>query len=211
MARLPDHAALAALPPLPLTFFRRSALELAPKLLGKGLVVGAGRQSLIVEIVEVEAYMGSADAASHSYSGPTKRNHSMFEGGGITYVYLSYGMHHCMNVVSGKPGVGEGVLLRAAAPLAGLPRMAANRGLALEALSVSAARKILNGPGKLTQALGVGLTHDGLRLDQRDFKLVDWGQRYAAKDIGVSPRVGITKNADAPWRFFVKNSEWVSR
>ncbi|MCB0360779.1 MAG: DNA-3-methyladenine glycosylase, partial [Bdellovibrionales bacterium] len=111
------------LAPLPTEFFLQKTEVVARKLLGKVLLRVLGESVLAARIVEVEAYLGSDDPASHAYRGPSKRNQSMFLAGGTCYVYLSYGVHYCMNVATGKPGVGEAVLLRALEPLEGEKQM----------------------------------------------------------------------------------------
>jgi DNA-3-methyladenine glycosylase len=177
---------------LPPEFYLRDTVRVAKDLLGKGLVRRFGRKEIITEIVEVEAYLGTRDRASHARMGPTKRNASMFLTGGHCYVYLSYGMHYCMNVVTREEGRGEAVLLRALAPLSG--EIAPT-----------------NGPGRLTKALGITIAQNGWRLDRRELALVDFGRRVPRSRIGVSPRIGITQDADLPLRFFIKDSEWLSR
>src|SRR2546429_371625 len=135
-------------------FYRRDPRVLAPELLNKVLVRGRRRG----RIVEVEAYAGGEDPGSHAYRGPTARNASMFGPPGRLYVYVSYGMHHCANVVAGEVGVGVAVLVRALAPLTGVDEMyAARAGARLD-------RELCSGPGKLCQALGIGRDDDGADL-----------------------------------------------
>lgn len=174
------------------TFFLRDTARVARDLLGKGLVRRIGRREIVTEIVEVEAYLGQADGASHSRMGPTARNASMFLPGGACYVYLCYGMHHCVNVVTREAGRGEAVLIRAVAPVKG---------------DVGPT----DGPGKLAKALGIDRRHDGQRFDRPDLRLVDLGNRIPKSLIGVSPRIGISRDADLPLRFFIKDSGWLSR
>jgi DNA-3-methyladenine glycosylase len=185
---------------LPREFFRRDPLELAPLLLHKLLVHGecAGR------IVEVEAYRED-DEASHSYRGRTTRNGTMFGPPGLLYVYFSYGMHWCANVVCGEPGQGAAVLLRALEPIAGLDRMRARRPAA------RSDRDLCSGPGKLTSALAIDRAHDGWDLGRVGGPhLVDDGTPPPANP-GHGPRVGITKAVERPWRFLVEGSPYVSR
>lgn len=177
---------------LPLEFYRREADQVAPELLGKGLYLRRDGITKLARIVEVEAYLGELDPASHAHRGETPRNRSMFQDGGLCYVYLSYGMHFCMNVVTSHEGIGQGVLLRAAEPLRGF-----------------AAGVRLDGPGRLTKGFGVTRADDGLSLRSRDFAIVDLADERpkAVK----SPRIGITKAADLLLRFTVKGSPYVSR
>jgi DNA-3-methyladenine glycosylase len=190
---------------LPRSFYARPALEVAPELLNKVLVAGpcAGR------IVEVEAYMGSIDPASHAYRGRTARNATMFGLPGHLYVYFTYGMHFCANVVSGVTGSvprddGQAVLLRALAPLAGLDEMRARRPAARRD------RDLTNGPGKLCQALGIDRAHDGDDLvDGEAVWIVDDGVPPPAVP-ATSTRVGISVGREQPWRWFVPGEPHVS-
>ena len=174
------------------TFFLRDTARVARDLLGKGLVRRLGGRRIVTEIVEVEAYLSEADGASHSRMGRTERNASMFLPGGACYVYLCYGMHHCVNVVTREAGRGEAVLIRAVAPLEG---------------EIGPT----DGPGKLAKSLGIDRRHDGLRFDRPDLSLVDLGRRVRKSLIGVSPRIGISRDAELSLRFFIKDSEWLSR
>lgn len=179
---------------LPRSFYRRDPLEVAPDLLGKVLVHGdrAGR------IVEVEAYRGTDDPASHAFRGPTPRTAAMFGPPGHLYVYFSYGMHWCANVVTSEDGVAGAVLLRALAPLRGVEAMAAARPGARRAVDVA------NGPAKLTQALGIDGTFDGLDLvaAERAVTVVDDGTPPPEVPL-AGPRVGISVAVDRPWRYSV--------
>lgn len=183
-------------------FFRRDPLELAPALLGKVLVAGerAGR------IVEVEAYRGEDDPASHAYRGPTARNAVMFGPAGHLYVYRSYGLHWCANVVAGATGVAGAVLIRALEPVAGIEAMARDRPAARRPVDVA------NGPGKACQALGVHGGHDGIDLTRArsEVRLLDDGVAPPAVPT-AGPRVGITVAVDRPWRFSVPGSPHRSR
>jgi DNA-3-methyladenine glycosylase len=151
-------------------------------------------------IVETEAYLGTDDPAAHSYRGPTKRNATMWSEPGHLYVYFSYGVHWCCNPVCGE---GRAVLLRALAPLTGIEAMAAARGRE---------RDLANGPGKLTQALGISGDDDGADLvsGDRGITIVDDGVRPPPEPV-VATRVGITKAAAEPWRFYVPGEPNVSR
>ena len=177
-------------------FFARSVHAVAPELLGATLLVdGVGGP-----IVEVEAYDGE-DPASHGFRGRTPRNASMFGSPGQAYVYRSYGIHWCLNLVCEDESRAAAVLLRALEPAAGIERMRARRGL--EDL-----RLLCAGPGRLCQALGVTREHDGLALDAPPFEL-----RAPAEPVQVAtgPRIGISVAGDVPWRYGVAGSRWLSR
>ncbi|MBS0331970.1 MAG: DNA-3-methyladenine glycosylase [Proteobacteria bacterium] len=153
-------------------------------------------------IVETEAYHHS-DPASHSYPGPTPRNAVMFGPPGVIYVYRSYGIHWCMNLVCGdEPG--SAVLLRAIEPTDGLDVMSERRGAADP-------RLLCSGPGRLCQAMGVSIVHNGLKADAPPFALTPGAAPVAPDQIAVGPRIGITKAVDAPWRFGEKGSRFLSR
>lgn len=208
--KLPEKSSLPdpnSIPPLKSEFFLRDTVTVARELLGKGLFLRNRNHSFLCEIVEVEAYLPHNDEASHSFKGLTPRNQSMFEVGGTAYVYLIYGMYWCVNVVTEPQGSGAAVLLRAAAPLLGLKEMQKNRGLKAD----RSERALLSGPGKLTQALGINRTHDGVKFNQANFKIIDLGKVLGESDISSSPRIGISKAQDRPLRFFVKNSPWLSK
>ena len=151
-------------------------------------------------IVETEAYAPD-DAASHSYGGIRARNATMFGPAGRLYVYRSYGIHWCANVVCAPEGVGAAVLLRALEPTAGLDRMRDRRG-------VEDARLLASGPGRLTQALAISSAHDGLDLTQPPFELAP---PVAQGEVVASPRVGITRATANTWRYSLAGSTFVSR
>ncbi|MDQ3992827.1 MAG: DNA-3-methyladenine glycosylase [Actinomycetota bacterium] len=177
-------------------FFARSVHEVAPDLIGGTVIVdGVGGV-----IVEAEAY-DHEDPAAHGYHGRTARNASMFGPPGHAYVYRSYGLHWCLNLVCEDEGVAAAVLLRALEPTVGLTRMRARRGLADE-------RLLCAGPGRLCQALGVTREHDGLPLDRAPFEL---RAREGDVDVVAGARIGITKAADRPWRYGVAGSRFLSR
>jgi len=169
----------------------------APELIGALLLVdGVGGL-----IVEVEAY-DHEDPAAHGFGNRrTDRNASMFLAGGHVYVYRSYGIHWCLNVVCDEPGVAGAVLVRALQPTHGLAAMAARRGVGDE-------RLLCSGPGRLCQALGVTREHDGLRIDRRPFSL---RRPRTPVEIVTGPRIGISKAADLPWRYGLAGSGFVSR
>ena len=158
-------------------------------------------------IVEVEAYAGATDPASHAFRGRTARNAAMFGPPGHLYVYFTYGMHFCANVVCGTDGEASAVLLRGLTPLAGLRGMRAARGRAARA-----DRDLCNGPGKLCQAFGLDRTFDGADLvtGDRGVEVVDDGTPPPA-DPCVSGRVGLSVATEVPWRFFVPGAMGLSR
>lgn len=183
------------------SFFERPTAEVARELLGCHLVWAAEGESCVLRLVEVEAYLGEGrDPASHAHRGPTRRNAQMFETPGRLYVYFTYGMHHCINVVCEPEGTAGAVLLRAAEPLRGEQAMARRRGRSGLALS--------NGPAKLCQALGIDRSHDGLDLLAGGCGL--WCGEPPAK-VGVSARIGIRHGTKRRLRFFDSASAYVSR
>jgi DNA-3-methyladenine glycosylase len=172
------------------------AADAAPALLGWTLLVdGVGGR-----IVETEAY-GPDDPASHSFRGRTARNTAMFGPPAHLYVYRSYGIHWCANVVCAGEGVGAAVLLRALEPTHGLEAMRARRG-------VDDVRLLCSGPGRLTQALGVDRSHDGAALGRPPFELVPPSVPVAWD---ATTRVGITRGVEREWRYVVRESAWTSR
>jgi len=186
-------------------FFARPVLDVAPDLLGCRLLrVLPDGARLAGRIVEVEAYLGDgSDPGSHSQRGPTRRNRSMFGPPGHFYVYLSHGLHCCANLVCEPTGTGAALLLRAVEPLEGEARMRAHRG-------ARSLRELTNGPGKLAQAFAITLTDDGasaLRGALRIAGRVD----SRALAIETSPRIGLGKAVELPYRFFLRGNPWVSR
>jgi DNA-3-methyladenine glycosylase len=178
------------------SFFARSVHEVAPDLIGVTLLVdGVGGR-----IVEVEAY-DQEDPASHGYRGRTARNASMFGPPGHAYVYRSYGIHWCLNLVCGDEGVPEAALIRALEPTAALDRQRRRRG-------VEDARSLCSGPGKLCQALAITGEHNGLPLDRKPFRLEP---RTDVPEIVTAPRIGITHATELSWRYLEAGSLYVSR
>ena len=190
--------------PLPRRFYRRDSRELGPLLLNKVLVHGNRR----ARIVEVEAYAGSEDPGSHAYRGMRPRNATMFGPPSHLYVYRSYGVHWCANVVCGEEGWASAVLLRGATPLTGLDEMYASRpGIVRE-------RDLCGGPGRLCQAMGIDGSFDGTDLVERSDGVVlcDDGTP-PPDDPGISPRIGLSpgKGDESPWRYYVRGAVGVSR
>ena len=193
---------------LPRPFYRQDTVAVARALLGCVLWRRIGSSLLAARLVEVEAYLGANDMASHARRGlRSPRNESMYLEGGHLYVYFTYGMHWCMNVVTGEADIAEAVLLRAAEPIRGVASMRKRR------LKAKRDRDLTNGPGKLCAAMQVDENLDGARLDgnlvwleERDIELDD-------DDIGVSARIGVENSGESAWwplRFFVKGNQFVS-
>lgn len=183
-------------------FFEGDTVEVARRLLGSVLVrVVAGRRAT-GRIVEVEAYGGAEDPASHAYRGMTRRNGTMFGETGHAYVYFTMGMHWCLNVVTEEPGTAGAVLIRALQPLEGIDLMINLRGR-------RSAEELTDGPAKLTQALGIDGRMNGEDLTESKRLYLEGGSRV--KDPGVSTRVGISRGTERDWRFFVKGNRFVSK
>jgi len=187
---------------LPRRFYSGDSVTLAPQLLNK-LLVGADRAG---RIVEVEAYQGADVPASHAYRGPTRRNATMFGRPGRLYVYFTYGMHFCANVVCMPEGCAQAVLLRALAPVSGLDAMRLARP------GITHDVDLTSGPAKLCQAMGIDAAEDGADLVTGDhgLRVVDDGVAPPAQP-GVSGRVGIRHAAELPWRWWVPGDPNVSK
>lgn len=201
----------------------------APLLLGctltRTITLNGEKHKLVARIVETEAY-DQDDPASHAFGGPSERNAAMFGPAGHLYVYVSYGMHHCCNVVCGPEGFGSGCLVRTVEPLEGVEVMRELReaGRADKAHTGHAAkeqaerahkhplklRDLTNGPGKVCAALGIdkGLYGHDLTVEPL---VLGFAPLLPGETIGRSPRVGISKNIDAPKRFFIEGNAFVSR
>ena len=185
----------------------------APLLLGctltRTLTLNGEKHKLVVRIVETEAY-DQDDPASHAFGGPSERNAAMFGPAGHLYVYVSYGMHHCCNVVCGPEGFGSGCLVRAVEPLEGVEVMRELREAGRAYKHPLKLRDLTNGPGKVCAALGIDKELYGHDLTVEPLVL-DFAPLLPGETIGCSPRVGISKNADAPKRFFIEGNAFVSR
>jgi len=180
-------------------FYARDPLDVAPALLNKVLHYG----TLSGRIVEVEAYQGTADPASHAFRGQTKRNATMFGEPGYLYTYFTYGMHWCANVVCAEPGVAAAVLIRALAPLTGLETMRQRRAVSRRDTD------LCSGPAKLCQAFGLGSEHDGTDLIAGPVQILDDSMPAPAEPV-QSTRIGLSKGVELPWRFYVGDDPNVS-
>jgi DNA-3-methyladenine glycosylase len=184
--------------PLPRRFYERDASEVARDLLGRLLVRELDGVRMVGRVVEAEAY-GRDDPGSHAYRGLKRRNASMFGPPGRTYVYISHGIHHCLNVVCEAP---TAVLLRAIEPLRGTEEMAERRGL-------DDPRLLCAGPGRLCQALGITLSEDGMPVTRRDRLWFAAGE--PVEDVAVTLRIGMSDEVNRPWRFVERGSRFASR
>jgi DNA-3-methyladenine glycosylase len=223
---------------LPRSFYLRPTLIVARDLLGKHFVHQYQGKMLAGRIVEAEAYRGKHDPASHAYRGRTKRNDVMFMEGGHLYVYFTYGMHFCANVVTGKEGTGEAVLIRAIEPLKGIDVMMRNRlktrshKKQLRAAPLSRIPRqsgmlsngttgtrvttqlppvsLTNGPAKLCEALAIRRGENAIDLLGAEIFILDSPELPSSK-VGRSARIGITKGKEKQWRFYIRGNPWVSR
>ena len=185
----------------------------APLLLGctltRTITLNGEKHKLVARIVETEAY-DQVDPASHAFGGPSERNAAMFGPAGHLYVYISYGMHHCCNVVCGPEGFGSGCLVRAIEPLEGIEVMRELRETGRARKHPLKLRDLTNGPGKVCAALGIDKALYGHDLTMEPLVL-DFAPLLPEETIGCSPRIGISKNTDAPKRFYIEGNTFVSR
>lgn len=187
-------------------FYNRPTLEVAEDLIGMVLVRPIGGESVSGVIVETEAYIGEDDRACHAWRGRTARTEAMFGPPGYAYVYLIYGVHHCLNAVTEAPGFPAAVLIRAIEPLDGLARLGRNRPGAPRASDIG------SGPGKLCQAMGIDRRLNAVSLCGSELWIED--RAIDPGPVAASPRVGVDYAADyrdKPWRFFVEGNPHVSR
>ncbi len=198
MSKKTEHIYL----PLPRSFYERTPVQLARKLIGTLLIRIIDNRSLIARIVEVEAYGGADDPASHAYRGITERNKVMFNSGGYSYVYFTYGMHYCFNVVAGKGKRAGAVLIRAAEPIEGIDIMQRNR-------SKENLRDLLSGPAKLCQAFSIDKSFNGIPLDTPSLYLSK-NTELKTQKIKTTSRIGIREALDKKWRFLDPENEFVS-
>lgn len=182
-------------------FLNDNVDEVARKLLGCELMHEIDGQMIRVRIVETESY-DQEDEASHAYGGERKRNRIMFGEAGCLYVYFTYGMHYCANVVTGQKGYGSGVLIRAVEPIDGVDLIEARRGVA--------GKNTTNGPAKLCQALGIDFDLLGHDLREKPLKL-EAGVLRTGETVKTSPRIGISKARDVHRRFYIDGNPFVSR
>lgn len=192
---------------LPREFYARPTLVVARELLGQRLVRLWDGQRLAGRIVEVEAYLGEADQASHARPGRTRRNAPMYGSPGYAYVYFIYGMHHCLNAVTEPKGYPAAVLIRALEPLEGLEVMRRHR-------PVRSDKELTDGPGKLCQALAVDRTLNETDLCQGDLLWIEADAPVASGQVATSPRIGVRgdrRAQTAPWRFYIRDHLCLSR
>lgn len=193
---------------LPMSFFARPTLEVARDLLGCILWILDPRGALSGKIVEVEAYHQFEDPASHSAMGPRPRNASMFGEPGRLYVYRIYGIHDCVNIVTEPQGIGAAILIRALEPLTGLTVMRERRSRPdgpLERI-----RDLTSGPGRLAQAMGIDRSDDGRPLDGNRVAVCA-GNPVPDTEVCTTPRIGVSRGREHPWRFCVQGNPFVSR
>ncbi|AVC44204.1 3-methyladenine DNA glycosylase [Francisella tularensis subsp. novicida] len=184
---------------------RLKTIDAAKKLLGHFLVSKYNNKILIGKIVETEAYLYN-DPACHSYSNRTKRNSMMYAQSGTSYVYFTYGMHYCFNVVTADVGIGEAILIRALEPIAGIEQMQLNR-------SKTKLIDLCSGPAKLTQALNINLKDNGINLLDKDSSILLRYNNDLINEIDIvqTQRIGISKAKDMPYRFYIKDNIFVSK
>lgn len=183
-------------------FYDRSTLRVAKDLLGKYLVVNNRRKILSGKIVEAEAYIGSDDPACHAHRGMTPRNRVMFGPPGHAYIYFTYGMYHCLNLVTEKEGFPAAVLIRAIEPVQGLDLMMKRR-------KTKNMRNLTSGPGKLCQALGLDRSLNGADLCSEEIWVEDRKEKTGKTE--STSRVGVTSGKNKKWRFYICDSEFVSK
>ena len=190
--------------PLPRAFYDRDTSVVARELLGAVLEARSPEGVTSARIVETEAYVGPDDPACHAAAGLTPRTRLLFGPPGISYVYLIYGMYWCFNAVTREEGYGSAVLVRAVAPLEGEELMRRRRP------NARTRHDLTNGPGKLCLALGITGAHNGAWLDEPPLRIVA-GDRVPDSEVVVTPRIGITKAAEWPLRYFVSGDPFVSK
>lgn len=188
--------------PLPRLFYQQDTVLLAQQLLGKLLVHESAEGTTVGQIVETEAYLHPDDPAAHTFRGESARNKAMFGPGGHAYIYFTYGMHYCFNVVAEKPG--EGVLIRALEPIKGVELMQQRR----QQIDI---KNLCSGPGKLVQAMGITKQLYGHDLTTPPLYLTTDQVQIEPAEIVTTTRVGIKLAAELPLRFYLKNNVFISR
>jgi DNA-3-methyladenine glycosylase len=188
---------------LPRSFYLQPTLLVARKLLGAFLVRNSPRSLLVGRIVEVEAYLGGRDPASHAYRGRTRRNDVMFWKGGHLYVYFTYGMHYCCNVVTGPEDTAHAVLIRAVEPMEGVTLMTRRR-------RTRDLFNICSGPAKLCKAFAIGRRENGTDLCGNRIWIAPPEYPVHPRDIGRSTRVGLRLGGKRQWRFYLRNSRFLT-
>ena len=184
-------------------FYAENSVKVAEKLLGKLLVRELPEGTLIGKIVEVEAYGGRDDPASHAYRGKTPRNQVMFGKPGLAYIYFTYGMHYCLNVKAEREGVPGAVLIRALEPIEGIEIMKKNRG-------IEKITELTNGPAKLTKALRITTELNGWDLTLGKKLFICKPPREEKFEIVAAPRIGIKVGTERLWRFYIRDNAFVS-
>lgn len=196
---------------LPRKFYSRSTEIVAQELLGKTLVHKTEKGAILAKIVETEAYFGQKDPGSHAYRGISARNRIMFGPAGKAYIYLVYGRHYCLNIVTEKCGIPGAVLIRAAEPIEGIQLMRKNRRIG-ERLA-----HLTNGPGKLTAALGITASLNGTDLTGNKLFVVSDTNRGETREpstifgITKAGRIGIKEGSNLPYRYYIEGNKFVSR
>ncbi|MBK7446376.1 MAG: DNA-3-methyladenine glycosylase [Ignavibacteria bacterium] len=191
--------------PIGRKFYLRDTVTVSKDLLGKLIVRKTKYETLIAKITESEAYRGSDDPASHSHRKITNRNKVMFDTGGRVYVYFIYGNYNCFNIVTEKKGTGSAVLIRAAEPVEGIEEMKSFRG------KIKNIYELTNGPGKLCKALNIDKTFYGKDVTEEGEIFISYPQRKEKFEIVSTKRIGISKGADLPFRFFIKDNPFVTK
>lgn len=194
---------------LPLSFYEREdVVHIAQELLGKIVATRFGNELTSGRIVETEAYVGFTDRASHSFAGRrSPKNEHMYAAAGTTYIYICYGMHQMLNVVTNQNGIPDAILIRAIEPIAGKNIMAARTG------KLPSDYRLTKGPGNVGKALGIQKKHSGIRINSSSISIWDDGLRLSAAQIGISKRIGVdSAGVDAllPYRFFEIGNKYVS-
>ncbi len=186
---------------LPRAFYARPTILVALDLLGKILFHNTPKGIIAGKIVEVEAYLGEIDPACHAFHGKTQRAKIFWGNPGIAYIFINYGIHYCLNTITEEPNIAGCVLVRALEPVRGISVMKENRGM-------GGLLSLTNGPGKLTQALGITIEQNGFNLTQGDLFILD---NCDYSNIVVTSRIGISKAENEPLRFYINDNHFVSR